>query len=366
MKKTILPIAILLISIALVLTIYKNPPEAHKKKPKPQKPLLVEVLTIVPQKFTVPIETQGRVQTRVKMPLQSKVSGKITWISPGFNSGESFLKGQPLVNIDDRDYKLQLIIAEAELESARQALAEEQARVKQAKDDWKNGGKKGKAPALVLREPQLATAKAKVEAAKARVSLAKHDLDYTRITAPYDGRVLSLDVTQGQWANINSVLATIYAYDDLQIELPIKSRDYAFLPDQISGHPVSIEMAQSKVLEAQLTRKSASLDSLTQQASVYASSLNNSLKNIPLDQFVSVNFEGKSLNKAIIIPTSSIYEGSYVYLVKQGKLDRHEITINWQNQDSALIGQGLESGDVLVLTSLGQVLSGTAVKVKKQ
>ncbi|HXK57018.1 MAG TPA: hypothetical protein PLZ16_10265 [Gammaproteobacteria bacterium] len=64
-----------------------------------------------------------------------------------------------------------------------------------------------------------------------------------------------------------------------------------------------------------------------------------------------------------MIPNSSVYQGSYVYLFRDGLLQRREIEIAWQNGDEALIGKGLAAGDQLVLTPLGQVSSGTRVKL---
>ena len=47
----------------------------------------------------------------------------------------------------------------------------------------------------------------------------------------------------------------------------------------------------------------------------------------------------------------------------EGVLKRQEIEIAWQNQDEAIITSGLQPGDKLVLTSLGQVTSGIRVNI---
>jgi len=66
-----------------------------------------------------------------------------------------------------------------------------------------------------------------------------------------------------------------------------------------------------------------------------------------------------------VIPVSAIYQGSFVYVVEEGVLQRKPIRIAWQNQVEALIGDGLAVGQELVLSSLGQVFSGTPVLVVK-
>ena len=64
----------------------------------------------------------------------------------------------------------------------------------------------------------------------------------------------------------------------------------------------------------------------------------------------------------ITIPNSTIYQGSYVYVVDDGKLQRHPVSILWRNQQVSVVKSGLVSEQHLVTTLLGQVTSGTAVE----
>ena len=66
---------------------------------------------------------------------------------------------------------------------------------------------------------------------------------------------------------------------------------------------------------------------------------------------------------AIVIPNETIYQGSYVYTVKEGLLQRTDIEILWRNDLVSIVSSGLVVGDQLVTTLLGQVISGTAVEV---
>jgi hypothetical protein len=63
------------------------------------------------------------------------------------------------------------------------------------------------------------------------------------------------------------------------------------------------------------------------------------------------------------VPVTAIYQGSYVYIEQDGVLLRKDVKIAWQNDQYALIKSGLEAGQSLVTTPLGQVSSGTAVRV---
>jgi hypothetical protein len=65
----------------------------------------------------------------------------------------------------------------------------------------------------------------------------------------------------------------------------------------------------------------------------------------------------------LVIPNAAIYQGSYVYIVRDEILQRRNIEIAWQNDKDAIIATGLEHGDMLVTTVLGQVTSGIRVSI---
>ena len=44
-------------------------------------------------------------------------------------------------------------------------------------------------------------------------------------------------------------------------------------------------------------------------------------------------------------------------------LDRRLVDIAWQDDSEALIRSGLDAGDLLVTTPLGQIVSGTPVRI---
>ncbi|KZY74042.1 hypothetical protein A3740_17700 [Oleiphilus sp. HI0068] len=70
------------------------------------------------------------------------------------------------------------------------------------------------------------------------------------------------------------------------------------------------------------------------------------------------------------MPNSAIYQGTYVYVVekieKQDVLARREVNVRWRNEELSLIESGLNIGDLLVRTPLGQVTSGTRVAIDKR
>jgi RND family efflux transporter MFP subunit len=302
-------------------------------------------------------------------------------INPNVRDGGFFEKGDVLASIDSRDYQADVRIAEATMMDAKQALAEVEARSVQAREDWQRLGNAGEASDLVLRLPQLEAAKARVISAESVLQKAQLDLERTDIVAPFAGRVLNKLVGVGQVVTSNTPLAEIYATDFVEIRLPLKNDELGFidLPEryrysnagQPAGGQVKIisDLFQGEEWDAELIRTEGAIDEAARQLHViaqiedpfaYSSEGRAVLK---IGQYVRAELAGKVLKDVYVIPNSAIYQGSYIYIVKDDILLRRDVQITWQNDDSAVIGGGLEHGDVLVTTALGQVTSGIRVSV---
>lgn len=208
-------------------------------------------------------------------------------------------------------------------------------------------------------------------------------MERTRIRAPYSGRILAKNVDIGEVVPANTSLARIYATDRVEIRLPIKNSELGFieLPEQyVSGETDGRSRTTAKIANrllgediqywpATLVSTAGAIDEQSQQLYVTAriehpyARDGSGRRPLKIGQYVSAEINGKTLHGALVIPNSSVYQGSYVYLFRDGLLQRREIEIAWQNGDEALIGKGLAAGDQLVLTPLGQVSSGTRVKL---
>ena len=141
---------------------------------------------------------------------------------------------EALVELDPADYQAALTGARARLARAEAALAQEEARAKQAKLNWEDIGYDEEPSDLVLRVPQLKEARANVDAALADLDQATRNLERTKIRAPFDGRVQARIVGLGQSVGAGTPLGEVFATDYAEVRLPLTPRQLAFikLPDQ--------------------------------------------------------------------------------------------------------------------------------------
>ncbi|WP_371188733.1 efflux RND transporter periplasmic adaptor subunit [Thalassotalea maritima] len=378
--KKLIPFVVLFGFIVAAYLVMNNPPGSQRGRPSATPQLQVEAIQLQNQAFTINVDSYGVVRPRTQSMLFPQVSGQIVAIDDDFRDGGFFEKGDVLVQLDARDYLAEVKIAESNLLSAQRALSEEKARVEQAKQDWTRLGNSEKAPDLVLRKPQLMAAEAAVYSAQAGLDKAKLALERTRIVAPYTGRILKKHVDIGQVVSSGTQLAEMFAVDYVEIRLPIKNSDlrYMQLPESSRVKTVSkVEQPQvtftsdltSQTWQGRVVRTEGAFDTQSQQLFVvaqiddpYGTAMGDKMP-IKIGQYFSAAIKGKSIRNALVIPNKAIYQGSYVYLVEDGKLKRQNVNIAWQNNEQALIASGLAAGQMLVTTPLGQVNSGTRVAI---
>ena len=79
------------------------------------------------------------------------------------------------------------------------------------------------------RVPQIARARAALSSAQAALAQAERNLEKTRISAPFAGRVLRKNVDIGQYVTPGTPMATIYSVDYAEIRLPLPDEELAYV-----------------------------------------------------------------------------------------------------------------------------------------
>ncbi|MEM7000744.1 MAG: efflux RND transporter periplasmic adaptor subunit [Pseudomonadota bacterium] len=372
------PIIILAVLIAISLVIFTNPPQARRGGPPPGPQTIVQVQSVESQDFRIKVRSYGTVQPRTRSALVSQVAGQIIEVSPQFRPGGFFAAGDMLVRVDPRDYQANVNIAQASLMDAKQALAQEQARAAQAAEDWQRLAADAEPSALVLRKPQLEAARARVLSAESNLAKARLNLERSAIRAPYAGRILQQFVDLGQVVGGASPVAEVYATDYVEVRLPVRNSDLAYidLPENVDPSLESLpvvlrsELGDAISWQGRVLRTEGAIDEISRQLHVVAQVDNpfrpeDGSRPLKIGEYLTAEISGKTLIGALVIPAKTVYQGSYVYVVEEGILQRRAVQVGWQDDELAVIRSGLASGEQLVVTPLGQVTSGTPVRVQQ-
>ena len=99
---------------------------ALNKKPEEKKrafnTLAVMADYAVQDDVRLTVKTQGEARPRTEIDLVPEVGGKIVYVSPNFIEGGIIKKGETLLRIEDSDYKIAVIRAQASVAQAEQVL----------------------------------------------------------------------------------------------------------------------------------------------------------------------------------------------------------------------------------------------------
>jgi RND family efflux transporter MFP subunit len=169
------------------------------------------------------LELTGNTQAVDQVELQARIEGFLTSIH--FKDGDFVRKGDLLFIIEQRQYQ-------AKLEEAQGRLAAAEAQLLRAQQEYDRQLYLFKENATAKSEverwkAQRDAAQASVEEAKANLELAKINLGYTRVTAPFDGRMERHLVDPGNLVGAGkpTPLAYITRLDPIYAYFSVNERD---------------------------------------------------------------------------------------------------------------------------------------------
>jgi len=353
-------------------------PKLKKQKPPPPVPA-VRTIKVETGERQVTITGEGTVKPLREIALVPQVGGEVIELSPSMVNGGEFQRGEILVRIDPADYELAATLAEASVKSSESTLQMTREEAAAAREEWdllRKGDPAGAdaPPPLVAKEPQLAAARARLEADRSNLRKALLHLERTRLDAPFDGRVLTESVDEGQYVAPGQPLATLYSIEAAEIVVPLEDEILAwidvpgFTPGHGPGSPARVRArfaGREQTWPGRLVRSEGALDARTRMVNVVVQVDRPYASRPPLavGLFVEVEIEGRTLQKAALIPRSALRQGDVVWVVDEaGKLHFREVKVAMARGDEVVVRAGLEDGERVVISALGAVTDGMSVR----
>ena len=361
------------------LIVTSKPAPAAKPIRLPPVPI-VDVLDVKPAEHRVWIQSQGLVKPKTQIELVSQVAGRVDAIAEQFSAGGSFAANQALVTIDKSDYRIAISQAQARLADAKQMLATEKGRARQAKREWRDLGD-SEANDLFLRKPQLASAQANLRGAEAGLEKAQLDLSRTQISAPFAGKVLAKKVDVGQFVTQGTSIAEVYSSDIAEIRLPLTAQQRQNV--SVSGSQASPVKLFARYgnneyeWDAVLDRLEGAIDSSSRQY-YFVATLPQAFKNhfdkagalqkpgLAVGQFVTAQIAGNSIANSFFIPRSALRQQQQIWVFDNGQLAYLDVVVIQINDDSALVtlaDTSIANNPISVITSnLSLALKGMKIR----
>ncbi|MCS5568132.1 MAG: HlyD family efflux transporter periplasmic adaptor subunit, partial [Pseudomonadales bacterium] len=306
-----------------------------------------------PMAKDVVVEATGTINVRNYIELVPEVSGRIVDLSSALRAGGSFAAGEVLIGIDDRDFRLALDQANAEVAGATSNLLLQQTEGEVASSNYALLHPGEPVPALVAKEPQIGQAQAQLLAAEARASAAQLDLSRTQMSLPFAGKVTSSTAEVGQMLSRGQSFGRVFALDSLEVRVPIGLEELqSLLP--VEGRKALVYVGRGAMLdpisyEARVERVAAELDERTRFSKLYLRLKGN--PNVSPGRFIDVKVVGPTVVNSLEIPESAEQGGGSVWIVRNNKLASVSPRIRSRSAHGILVdafdyGQGIVVGVV--------------------
>jgi len=373
------------VGVFIALLIRNGKPMPAEKAETEYKAPIVNVVPFEAGENQLWVGSQGVLEPSVKTQLVAQVAGNIALIGENFKNGERFEEGEVLLEIDDQDYRIAIAQAKAKAADARQLLAIEKGRARQAKREWRDLGSE-EANALFLRKPQLASAEAALVAAQAGVEKAELDLKRTQISVPYAGQVLQKNVEVGQYVTIGSMLGEVFDTRRAELRLPLTSAQRYLLGDSLNK-PVQLYtsvMGKRHFWEGRFVRFEAAVDTQSRQffavvqfdnpffetkllsgAQTESAALRPTLA---VGQYLQVDIPGRIIANSYLIPRKALRQPSQLWLVDaKQRLQVVNVQVLQSNAKQAVVQleRAVSCSDKcwLITSELSQAITGTVVQL---
>lgn len=301
---------------------------------------------------------RGRITAFDNVALAAEVSGKIMQADVRFKTGESFKKGQILLNIYSEDVEASLKSGKSSfLQTLSIILPDIQVDYPGEFNKWneffQTVDPEKSLPAL----PSIESNKEKVYLAANNVLSSYYNLQQQeinlkryRILAPFDGYFKNVNKEIGAVSSPGGQLATLIRSDKLEIIVPLFPKDLKWIE---KGQIAEVKDHNGESHQAKITRIASFVDESTQSVNVYLQ-LNN-VKGLDLleGEYVDVIFGGVPIS-GLEIPREALVDESFVYILNDHQLERTRVEVIRKLNDSYIIS-GLDSFDDIVMESLTSI-----------
>jgi len=333
------------------------------------------------------LNASGYVTARRQATVSSKVTGKVVVVL--VEEGMQVKEGQVLARLDDTNVESGLRVAEAQLESAKKALEETRALLKEAELTWQRtidlakdkiasqaDLDRAESDAKSL-QARLARQQVDVTVAQRQVELWQQQMEDTIIRAPFDGIVTSKDAQPGEMVSPVSAgggftrtgICTIVDMSSLEIEIDVNE---SYINRVEPGQPVEATLdaypdwkTPCKVIAIIPT---ADRQKSTVKVRVGFDKLDPRI--LP-EMAVKVAFRdtgATAAGRAVVVPKSSVRDQDghdVVFVVQNNRAERRAVTAGSAQNDDVVLISGVSSGERVIVDTPPGLTDGTVVKETK-
>jgi membrane fusion protein, multidrug efflux system len=349
--------------------VQKNGPEANRGKKKGGGAIPVGIEPVTQGDIGVYINALGTVTPVYSVTVTSRVTGELMEVH--YREGQIVHKGDLLAVIDPRPYQAVVTQAEGQLARDRATLKNSYIDL----DRYKSIYAQKAIPEQTLATQQALTEQneGSVKVDQGNLEAAKVNLDYTRISAPIDGRVglRLLDPGNIVQANGTTGLLTIAQLQPITVMFTVAEDYVSDVSSQLrAGRKLQVD-ALDRANQSELARGTVltidnAIDASTGTVRVRSSFANRDYRLFP-NEFVNARLLLRTLHKVNLISTAAIQrnnEIAFVYVVDANNTVRmRNIKLATTDGNTAAV-TGVNPGERLVTDGFDRLQDGVRVAVR--
>jgi multidrug efflux system membrane fusion protein len=342
-----------------------------KGKGKGGGPIAVRTINIKRQAMPVVIDAVGSVESEHSVAVRPQVSGTLT--SVHFKEGDYVKQGQVLFTIDSRP--MQASVAQTQAAAMRDEAQLAQARAQEARLRPLAEKEYITRQEYDVAATQMKSLEATVAANKAVVQAAQLQLSYGQITAPIAGRTGSLSVKAGNLLTAGTggvPLVVVNSTKPILVALSVPQRSLDDIRQVWGKQDLKVEIAPSSgggagtIATGTLVFIDNTVNPTTGTILVKARMKNENEELWP-GQFVSARIVLRVEDNAITLPEGAIQpgqEGPFVFLVKEGRAQTQNVTVDRQVGELVVVSRGLNGDEQIVIDVPPTLTAGSPVTLR--
>ena len=335
------------------------------------------------------LNASGYVTARRAATASSKVTGKV--IEVLIEEGMKVKEGQVLARLDDTNVKASLNVALAQLESAKSALEEIRAQLKQANLEFQRTTELTKQKIASQADLERAESAAKtlqarltrqendVTVADRQVAMWQQQMEDLTIRAPFAGIATSKDAQPGEMISPVSAgggftrtgIGTIVDMDSLEIEIDVNE---SYINRVETGQPVEATLdaySQWKIpCKVIAIIPTADRQKSTVKVRVGFDKLDPRI--LP-EMAVKVAFHeaagaAPAASRTVIVPKSALQQQDgrdVVFIAQNGRAERRAVNVSSAGSSEVEVSAGVAAGEKVIVDSPAGLADGAKVKEAK-
>lgn len=332
----------------------------------------VKAMQVVTRDTPVSSEFVGQVKAKNEVKIMSKVSGNI--IAKMVNGGDTVYKGQPLFQIDNKQYQSAIV-------SARASLNKEQATLNNTQKDVERYQRLAAIKGVAQQTVDAYVAQAEEEAATVEVNRAslqqaiENEQD-TLIVSPVDGRIDVNDVSLGYYVAAGSTtMATVSSIDPVWVQFSMSENEYLkFIRSGNGSLPASFKDQLKLILsdgkEYPLSGHVEQIDrgiSDTTGTITMKASFENPQNFLLPGMFARVVVQENVRQGALLIPQKAVkqvLDNTFVTVVTDdNKAESRQVKLGNKIGAMWLVEEGLSASDRIVVEGIDKAKQGSLLQV---